>query len=379
MRILYLNHVSQVSGAEQSLLAMAVGVAQVGFEPRMGLPPGGPLVTRCRELGLPVDSLPLARLRRTRNPVRWAAMARLLERCARRLVRLVGRHGVALVHSNSTTAHLFAAYARRRLNVPLVWHVRDLMMPKGLPSFLGKRADQVVAISPAVVRWLTAAGVPPDKVAMIPPAVSVPETSGRAGAIRREWGVDAGDVLFGMVAQVVPWKGHRDFLAAARRVAQENPSTRFVLVGADLFDEHPDLVRRIKGEVNAPPLAGRTILAGYREDIGDVLDALDCLVLPSHGEPFGRALVEAMLLGKPVIATKEGGPLEIVVDGETGILVPVGAPEALAGAMLTLARDGDFARRLGETGRVRAAALFNVQQNVSRTIRVYQDLIPRSC
>jgi glycosyltransferase involved in cell wall biosynthesis len=105
--------------------------------------------------------------------------------------------------------------------------------------------------------------------------------------------------------------------------------------------------------------------------------AMDCLVLPSHGEPFGRVLVEAMLLGRPAIATDQGGPPEIVDAGRSGFLVPVGDPQALAVAMGRMARNRDGARRMGHAGQQRAAEMFSVERNAHATCKVYQTLLSR--
>ncbi|NDK12687.1 MAG: hypothetical protein COZ06_07030 [Armatimonadetes bacterium CG_4_10_14_3_um_filter_66_18] len=375
MRVLYLNHVSQVGGAETSLLSMVAGARGAGVDSRVVLPGPGPLADRLQALGVPVDRAPLYRVHRTKNPLRLARLGLTLERVAHRLEGLSRRNEVDVVHSNSTTAHLFAAYARPRLGAPLVWHVRDLVSLGRWAPWLSTQARAILAISQAAADKLVEEGTESEKIAVIHPGVAAPETHNRRAEIRAEWGCTDEQVVFGMAGQIVPWKGHRDFLNAATIVANKFDEARFALVGDDLFGDHPDLCTEVRARAAAPPLAGRAIVTGHREDIGDVLDAVDCLVLPSHGEPFGRVLVEAMLLGKPVVATGAGGPREIVEQGATGLLVPQQDPAALAAAMLEVARNRADAARMGAGGRRRARLLFSVERNVEKTVEVYRDLL----
>jgi glycosyltransferase involved in cell wall biosynthesis len=375
MRVLYLNHVSQVSGAEISLLSMVEGARSAGVDPRVVLPGPGPLAQRLSALGVPVDWAPLYRVHRTKNPLRLARLGINLERVAHRLETVSSRDRIDLVHSNSTTAHLFAAYARRRIGRPLLWHARDLVPLGRWAPWLSRQARCLIAISQVVADKLVEGGAEREKIAVIHPGVAAPETHGRRDEIRAEWGCTDEQVIFGMVGQVVPWKGHRDFLDAALILTEQDDRGRFVVVGDDLFGDHPVLRAEVRARAATPPLRGRTLVTGQRQDIGDVLDALDCLVLPSHGEPFGRVLVEAMLLGKPVIATDAGGPREIVQRGITGLLVPQKDPSALAAAMLQVARNRTDSTQMGEAGRRRAQLLFSVERNVEKTVEVYRSLL----
>lgn len=120
---------------------------------------------------------------------------------------------------------------------------------------------------------------------------------------------------------------------------------------------------------------GKIHFTGWREDVPEILATSDVFVMPSLGEHFGRVLVEAMAMGKPVVATDAGGTPEIVLDGETGLLVPPGQPEPLAGAVLALLNDAARAGRLGTAGRCRAHADFSLARHAAAVQALYDELL----
>jgi glycosyltransferase involved in cell wall biosynthesis len=194
-------------------------------------------------------------------------------------------------------------------------------------------------------------------------------------ALRREWGVEPDEVLVGQVGRLSAWKGPEDLLAAAAQVAARRDKVRFVLVG-DVVPGEEERLGRLRAQSAALGLEDRVIWAGFRTDVPQVMAALDLLVLPSRlPEPFGMVLLEAMATGKPVIATDQGGPREIVRDGETGFLVPPGDPTALAEAISTLAADAALRRQMGLAARARAVQRFSLTPYVAAVEALYQDLL----
>jgi glycosyltransferase involved in cell wall biosynthesis len=117
------------------------------------------------------------------------------------------------------------------------------------------------------------------------------------------------------------------------------------------------------------------VFAGHRTDVPEILQALDIFVLPSNWEGLPNAVLEAMAAGLPVVATRVGGVPEVVVEGQTGILVPPRDPNALADALLTLLRDPNLRRRMGQAGRQRVQEYFSVDQMVSKTETLYEQLL----
>jgi glycosyltransferase involved in cell wall biosynthesis len=175
--------------------------------------------------------------------------------------------------------------------------------------------------------------------------------------------------LVGMMARLAPGKGIDEFIRAGRLLADRWPEVRLVVAGdGPLRGEAQALCAQLGME-------GRLYLVGEIASPRELVGALDMLVVASTSEGSSVAAMEAMASGKPVVATAVGGVPEVVADGETGVLVRPGDPEALAAGIEALLRDPEKARRMGEHGRQRAAAKFDVRQMVARTKQVYADLL----
>ncbi|MBP0443315.1 glycosyltransferase family 4 protein [Roseomonas sp. SSH11] len=194
------------------------------------------------------------------------------------------------------------------------------------------------------------------------PARFRPDPEARA-AIRAELGAAPDEVVVTAVSRLVRHKGYPELLRAMESV----PGATLWVVGERLASDHgadlePDFARA------AALLGPRLRRLGYRHDTERVLAASDIFCLPSHFEGLPMSVIEAMLTGLPVVATRIGGPREQVLDGETGLLVPPGTVEPLAAALNTLAGDAKLRARMGEAGRARALDLYDEKRVVERTL-----------
>jgi glycosyltransferase involved in cell wall biosynthesis len=152
-----------------------------------------------------------------------------------------------------------------------------------------------------------------------------------------------------------------------------HPDLRCLIVGG-VHRQGAEYAERMRARIATEGLTEQVILTGARRDVAACLDAMDVAIHAStNPEPFGRVLIEAMALARPLIAPREGGPLEIVVDGETGLLVPPRDPTALAGAIDRLVADPALRRRMGEAGRARVDAVFDIRQHVRAMAAVFED------
>jgi glycosyltransferase involved in cell wall biosynthesis len=183
--------------------------------------------------------------------------------------------------------------------------------------------------------------------------------------------------LVAIVGRVARWKGQHIFLRAAAKVRREIPEVKFQIIGSCLFGEESyeaelhDLVKELQ-------LEDCVEFTGFISNVSDYMQKLDVLVHASiTSEPFGLVVVEGMVAGKPVVATRGGGVLEIVRDGETGVLVEMGSVDEMANAMVYLLKNPDVARKMGQAGRERVRECFTIDLTVQKVQEVYDDVLTR--
>jgi glycosyltransferase involved in cell wall biosynthesis len=172
-----------------------------------------------------------------------------------------------------------------------------------------------------------------------------------------------------VIANLIPYKGHSDFLKAARIVVQKRTDICFLLVGEDR-----GIRKNLEAEVEDLSLESHVRFAGQRKDVPALLAASDLSVLPSHEEGFSNVILESMAAGLPVIATAVGGNAEAITNGVTGWLVPPRKPEIMAEKILDLLRDPNKAKQMGKEGQERVAELFSVEKMVSKHLNLYRSL-----
>lgn len=385
--LLFVHSSNELYGSDKSLLELVRRLDRARYSPLVilpnDLPYQGELGAALNQAGVSNMVVNMAVLRRRYfSPL---GITKLLTRVVLgtyHLVRIMRQEKTALVHSNSS-AVLCGAFASSLLGIPHIWYVREIvqaptLVRRALNHLIAWRSTRVVVNSNAVARHLLQ-DVPHlnERIVVIPPPVDTdrfhPGNDGNR--VRREWGLNEKDILFGMVGRIHWWKGQDDFLAAAARVLRHVPHAYFAIVG-DVVPGEEFRRDALKAQAAALGIERRVIWAGYRRDIPDVMAALDVLVLASSApEPFGRVLIEAMATGKPVIATAHGGPLEIVVPEETGLLVPPRSPSHLAAAMIRLAQDAALRQRMGEAALVHVRDTYTLERHVEAFERLYEDML----
>ncbi len=374
--LLFLDHAPALGGAERSLLLLLKHLDRRRWQPHLACS-GGPLAEQAAALNVPVHRVPMPRLRRSpRFPADWLAGARAIARLAREI-------GAVLLHANTVRAALYAALAARLADIPFVWHMRDFWLSEARPrrpwaDRWGKRilcgaAAQVIANSHAVAARLPCRS----QVTVVHNGIEVArfDPAMDATPFRQEHGIPPDAPVVGTVGRLRPWKGHHRFLRAMARVVQEVPETRCLVVGGAVFgvdDDYPQQLRRLAADLG---LAERAIFTGHLEDVRPALAALDVFVHAGDPEPFGLVNVEAMAMGKPVVAFAHGALPEIVVDGETGTLVPPHDEGALAAAVIAILNAPPRGRTMGAAGRRRAQALFEPRRMARAIQNVYERVV----
>lgn len=378
-RIGFFDHAEQLGGAQKSLMELIGALDRKRFEPVLLCTEGAEWLGREELEGTAKAAVvrPSRVLQQRRDELAEsvAGSGRHLLEGARPVVslwRALRRLKIDLVHTNALKAHVLGGAAARLARLPLVWHVRDILEPGAALTWLRRAGrfakPRVIAISEAVAGQFEGTGLDTTLIYNgIPLERFVPGSP--PNGLREELGVCAEDEVICIVGRLTPWKGHRTLLEALAILAENRPRVKLIVLGEVAFWE-ASYGEELEAYADELGVGERVRWTGFREDVPDILRLSDVSALPSVDEPFGRAIVEAMAVGKPVVATRSGGAPEVVVDGETGILVEPRDAAGLASALARLLDDRELAQRMGERGMARARERFDLK----RVARMVEEL-----
>jgi glycosyltransferase involved in cell wall biosynthesis len=186
--------------------------------------------------------------------------------------------------------------------------------------------------------------------------------------------IPAGRTVIGIVGRLQPWKGQHRLLGALAQLRERGLDVHGLIVGGDAYGLSPEYAEGLLNLVADLGLDDRVTMTGHVPDVARYVRAMDVLVSASVNEPFGIVLLEGMAEGVPVVAVGDAGPLDIVEDGRTGVLVPSPAPEVLADALEPLVRDPERRRALGEAGRDRFLRGFTAEAMAASIQRRLEDV-----
>jgi glycosyltransferase involved in cell wall biosynthesis len=230
---------------------------------------------------------------------------------------------------------------------------------------------------------LLADGIPPHKIAHILTGIDPDpflQTDG-GSAVRHEFNIPSDAPLVGIIASLEPNKAQDIFLQAAAQLRPHFPNARFLLVGTDKSAQGGEggakgyFHQKLERQVEDLGLSNQVIFTGFRRDIPNILAALDILVLVSNMEALPVTIMEAMTAAKPVVATAVGGILDLVEDGQSGILVPPRNPTAVASALQRLLTNPTLAQQMGQEGRKIALRRMTVQGAVRQNEAMYEEVL----
>lgn len=375
LRVVFCHYAADFGGgSDRSLFDIATHLPGDRFSVAMILKTGDPLADEYRQRGIDVVELPLQSPRGNLRRYALGFLPSLL-----RVRAAIRRLGADVVHVN-TLYNIVGAVAARLAGRPLVWHVREILPEsKAVQLFLWLQrllAARAVAISNAVAATMR---VGPGRLRVIYNGIDLSEYADlpNPAEARRALGIERHQPVVSTIGRIEPWKGQRVLVDAAPRIINTHPSARILVVGAPALKK-PDYYANLLARCKETGIEDFITFTGPRCDIPAVLAASDVLVLPTvTPEPFGRTVVEAMAARCPVVATAAGGPLETVVDGETGLLVPPDDPEALAEAVLALLDNPARARSMGEKGRQRAFEQFSLDRLVNDMAGLFEETAGR--
>ena len=384
MKILYINPNADLYGASRSLLRLVTALDKSVFVPRVLVPSRGPLLDALVRTGIAVDVVPylgVVQRRMLHTPRSVTFLASFLPSVFR-ILGIIRREGVDIVHTNTATTPT-PAVAARLAGVPHVWHLREMfaddfpMFWSYFARFMLRFADRVLCVSaPIMAQFQTDPKVEVLHNGLDPMEYQVDQAE--VNAWRRRLASRAETILVGVVSRISPWKGQDVFLEACAVLRGNAKDVRFVIAG-DTFEGNERLVKDLTDSAIARGFAEDVVFTGFVEEPRALIAALDILVLPStRPDPFPGVVLEGMALGVPVVATNSGGAAEQVVHGVTGYLVLPKDPASLAAAILDLLMNADLRRAMGRAGRERIASHFTLDATRRRIEAVYLDLQGRA-
>ena len=360
----------QRGGAELALLHLIQQGQGLGVDWLVVFLQDGPMVGRVRELGGDAQVVAAGRLR---EPYRFAG-------AVREIVRLARAESVDLLLSWMGIAHLYGGLAGRAGGTPAAWFQHGLPRDKNWIDRLATRlpavgiltCSQAVADSQAQIAPLRPLRVvhPGAELERFDPgALPTPAEA------RRRLGLPAAGPLIGIVGRLQRWKGMHILIEAMPEVLSRYPDARCVVVGGEHALE-PDYPASLRERIEALHLENAVILAGLQFNVPEWMQAMDVIVHASDHEPFGIVVVEALALGKPVVAGNAAGPTEVITDGVHGLLTPYGDAPALAAAILRYLDDPDFSRQTGAAARQRAQE-FSTRRYAENCVAALRSLLAK--
>lgn len=364
MTVLFLNSSSDLYGSSRILIEVVKTYKEAGLIPVVVMSEPGPLQTHFLELGITVKIQNLGILRR-----KYVNFLGLINRVRKNfeafrfLDQLQSEYQFELVYSN-TLAVLAGAHWARRNKIPHIWHIHEILLgPKPLVSLLRRLLDSTtpspIVVSEAVKsHWSKQLKIA--KPVVIHNGISYdqflsPENN------PLNLGIAENKVIITMVGRINPGKGQLFFLEMAKVISASYPQCHFLMVG----DPYPGY-EYIEGEINQfildNSLENCVINLGFRNDIASLLNTTDIFVLPSIlPDSFPTVILEAMAASCPVVATQSGGASEMVLEGETGYLIPINDLDKGVNALISLILDQELREKFGNAGRNRVLQDFSLE------------------
>jgi glycosyltransferase involved in cell wall biosynthesis len=381
-KILCVSHSGDWGGAEKCLFTLLKEIDRQSFEPVVVLPWRGVLGERISALGIQTHIVDLDWCLTTQpddlsQRIRWGEG---LRKRSTAIATLIEREDVDLVFTNSL-AVMDGAIAAGLAGVPHVWHVLELLgldpdlhprlSLEAFHSLVDVLCDRIITVSDSVKKNIEGY-CQSNKITTVFTGIDVPE-AGAPLALKEHLGLEHDGPIVCLVGGISKRKGALTLAEAAPEILRALPNTQFLVVGADGGAEAD-----MRAAVVDKGVSANFRFLGFRDDSLDIIANSQLLVLPSVADPLPLVVLEAMLLGKPVVATHSGGASEMVVEGVTGALVPVNDPSALAFAITQILKDPRQALRMGEEGKERARNTFSLKSYVDNIEAVFGQVLSQS-
>jgi len=375
-KVLHMRSSAHFVGLERLLLQLVVPLRREGFDIELmvlyrrgnSMSSLHPLVVEARRRGVKAEQLD--------GGPRFSLRGVLY------VANKLRKEGFSVLHTHDYKTDLLGLLAAGLARIPCVATVhgyvfvsRRLRIYRMLDLLVLRFFSRVITVSEELRQQLLTAGLRGERVITvhnaIDPVAFISQGTQSISWLRQQLGIGRDQPLIATVGRLIPGKGHRYFLAAAKQVLQARPEARFLVVG-----EGP-LRGKLEALSAALGIQHAVSFLGFRQDVAALMEASDLIVLPSLEEGQPVVLLEALALAKPVVATAVGGVSEVVRHKETGLLVPPRDSDELARAMLYLLDHPDEGARMGQKGQEVVARDFTVEAMAEKTAAVYRQILAR--
>ena len=379
-RILYLHAGAEMYGADKVLLELIKGLNPQEFEAHVILPNDGVLVEALRQVGAQVSVLDYPILRRKYfNPKGIVEYLKSYRRYSQKIAQYVRENGIDLFHKN-TTAVLEGIYLKRKVKLPLIWHVHEIIVkPKAISDFInflmGRYADKIVTVSQAVASHVNQSPfIKEGQIQVIYNGVdNAVYHPMQASAVREKFGIPEDALVIGMVGRVNAWKGQGDFLEAVTPILEHNPNAIAFLAGSAFAGEEWR-VEELESKIAKSSVVSQIKRIDYYEHTTELYNMFDIFVLPStNPDPLPTVVLEAMGCGKPVVGYRHGGVCEMVKEGENGLLATPNQPAQLSKVIQELVENPEKRNQFGHASVERQRELFSLESYIKNFSELYKN------
>lgn len=378
-RILYLHAGAEMYGADKVLLELIKGLNPQEFEAHIILPNDGVLVEALRQVGAQVSVLDYPILRRKYfNPKGIADYIRSYNFYAKQIALYAREHSIDMVHNN-TAAVLEGIYLKRKLKLPLIWHVHEIIVkPKAISDFInmlmGRYADKIVTVSQAVANHIKQSPFIKDsQVEVIYNGVdNTVYYPMDASSIREKFDIAQDALVIGMIGRVNAIKGQNDFIEAVEPLLEKNEQAVAFLAGG-VFPGEEWRLEELDKRIASSSVVSQIHRIDYYDKTSELYNMFDIFVLPSiKPDSLPTVVLEAMACSKPVVGYNNGGIAEMVVDDKSGCLVKPNRPQELSNAISLLLDSSEKREKFGRVGYQRQKELFSLESYIKNFSELYK-------
>jgi glycosyltransferase involved in cell wall biosynthesis len=378
-KVLHIHTLPVISGSGLNTFLTMEGLKKQGYEPALACAPSGKLNSLVAGRGMRV--IPFKRLVQPLHPLKDCLA--VLD-----LTLFLKRNDYPIVHTHNSKAGFVGRLAAKLAGVPVIVHTvhgfsfHDQERPwrrrlfRNMERLASRWCDHMIFISQPLMDWAFRERIGhKEKTTKIYSAIEldrfqpVPEQEKKD--LRRKWGLDPEDAVVGMVSKLWDGKGHALLLDAFQEIRKTRSGAKLVIVGEGY------LLKDLRTRVDQYGMDGSVLFTGFQEDVAPLIATFDVAVLPALFEGMGRVLLEAMAMGKPVVASRVGGIPELVEHGVNGFLVRPGQKDDLREAILRVLTDRSLAMAMGKAGREKTKNRFGAPAMVKAIDDLYRVLLSR--